>query len=64
MLHVVVNKVEIYFAKIGIVDCDWSNLNVPVSYNPWCHSLLGSTVRCLFLCMQEKGKLLHVIANN
>ena len=27
MLHVSVNKVEIYFSKIGFVDCKWSNLN-------------------------------------
>ena len=51
----VVNKVEIYFSKIGFVDSKWSHLNVPGSYTPWCHSLLGSTVGCPFLCMQEKG---------
>ena len=31
MLHVRVNKVEIYFSKIGIVDSKWSNLNAPGS---------------------------------
>ena len=24
-----VNKVEIYFCKIGSMDCKWSNLNAP-----------------------------------
>ena len=50
-----INKVEIYFSKIGFVNCKWSNLNVPGSYTPWLHSLLGSTVGCPFPCMQEKG---------
>ena len=27
-----VNKVENHFAKIGFVDCKWSNLNAPGSY--------------------------------
>ena len=43
------NKVEIGLAKIGFVDCKWSNLNAPVRY-----SLLGSIEGCPFLCMQEK----------
>ena len=55
MLHVSVNKVEIYFAKIGFVDCKLSNLNAPGSYTPWFHSLLGSSLGLPFLCMQEKG---------
>ena len=50
-----VKKLEIHFAKIGFVDCKWSNLNAPGSYTPCCHPLLGSTVGCPFLCMQEKG---------
>ena len=38
-----VNKVEIRFAKIGCVDCEWSNLNVPGSYyTPWSYSLFIS----------------------
>ena len=48
-------KVEILFVKIGFVDPQWSNLNAPRSYTPFCHPLLGSTVGCPFLCMQEKG---------
>ena len=55
MLHVVGNKVEIYFSEIGFVDSNWSNLNAQGSYTPWCHSLLGSAVRCPFLCLREKG---------
>ena len=35
-----VNKVEIYFAKIGFMDCKWSNLNVPTAY------YTGSKVLC------------------
>ena len=54
MLHVSVNRVKIYFSKIGFVSCKWSNLIAPGSYTPWCHSLVGSTVGCPFLCMQEK----------
>ena len=50
-----VNKVEIHFAKIGFVDCKWSNSNAPGSYTPWCHSLLGPLWGVPFLCMQEKG---------
>ena len=33
MLHVVVNKVEIYFGKIGFADSKWSNLNAHTSLN-------------------------------
>ena len=55
-----VNKVEIDFAKIGFVNCKWSNLNASGSYTPWCHSPLESIVGCPFLCMQEKGNL-HVV---
>ena len=54
ILHVVVNKVEIHFAKIGFVVCEWSNLNTPGSSTPWYHSLLGSSVGCPFLRMHEK----------
>ena len=57
-----VNKVEIYLWKMGFMDCKWSNLNAPGSYTPWCHSLLGSTVGCPFLCMLEKG-MLHMSVN-
>ena len=32
ILHVVVYKVEIHFAKIGFVDSIWSNLIAPGSY--------------------------------
>ena len=53
------NNMEIYFTKIGFLDCKWSNLNAPGSHTPWCHSFLGSTEGCPLLCMQEKG-LLHV----
>ena len=35
MLHVVVNKVEIHFAKIGFVDSKWFYLIAPVLYTPW-----------------------------
>ena len=43
----IVNKMEIYFAKIGFIDCKWSNLNRPSSYTPWClDSLLVSTLEC------------------
>ena len=38
--------VEIYFSKMGFLDCKWSNLNAPGSYIPWCHSLLGPAVEC------------------
>ena len=62
MLHLTCDKVEIHFSQIGFLDCKWSNLNAPGSYTPWCHSLLVSTVGCLFLCMQEKG-MLHVSVN-
>ena len=27
IMHVIVNKLEIHFAKIGFADCNWSNLN-------------------------------------
>ena len=37
-----VNKVEIYFSKIGFMDCKWSNLNDAGSCSPWCHPILGS----------------------
>ena len=50
-----VKKVEIFFTKIGFVYSKWSNLNAPGSYTSWCHLLLGSTVECPFLWMQEKG---------
>ena len=30
------NKVEIYFPKIGLVACEWSNLNVSRSFTPCC----------------------------
>ena len=30
-----VNRVEIHFAKIGSMDCKWSNLNTPMSYTPF-----------------------------
>ena len=36
-----VDKVENHFAKIGFVDCKWSNLNAPGSYTLCCPSLLG-----------------------
>ena len=55
MLHVVVDKVEIYFAKIGFLDCKWFNLNAPGSYTPLSHSLFGPTEGCPFPWMQEKG---------
>ena len=48
-----VNMVEIPFAKIGFVVSKLSNLNAPGSYTPWTPSLLGSTVACPFLWMQE-----------
>ena len=51
-----VNKVEIHFAKIGFVDCKWSNLNAPGLYTPWCHSLVGSNVECLFSLHAGEGK--------
>ena len=38
ILHVVVNKVEIYFEKIGIDDSNWSNLNAFI-YGPILQSL-------------------------
>ena len=41
-----VNKVEIHFAKIGFVDCKWSNSNAPGSYTLWCYSLLTFGVHC------------------
>ena len=50
-----VNKVDIHFEKVYFVDCKRSNWNAPGSYTPWCHSFLGSTVKCPFLGMQEKG---------
>ena len=52
-----VNKAEIDFAKISFVDCKWSNLNAPLSYNPWCHSLLVFIVECPFALIQEKGNV-------
>ena len=42
-----VNKVEIYFPKVGFMDSKWSNLNTLGSYTHWYHSLLGSSVGCL-----------------
>ena len=50
-----VNKVEIYFAKIGFMDCICSNLNAPGSYTPCSYFFVGFSVGCPFLCMQEKG---------
>ena len=50
-----VNKVEIHFAKIGFMDCKWSNLNAPGSYTPCCYSIFGYIVGCPFHRMQEKG---------
>ena len=55
-----VNKVEIYFAKIGFVECKWSNRNAPVLYSPWSHSLLEYIVWCPFHYMQEKGNAMWV----
>ena len=52
-----VNKVEDFFPNIGFVDCKWSNLNAPVSYTPWSHSILGSILDCPFHWMQEKGNV-------
>ena len=57
-----VNKVEIHFAKMGFMDSKQSDLNAQMPYTPYCHSFLGSTVVCSFLCMQEKG-MLHVDAD-
>ena len=57
MLHVVVDKVEIYFAKIGFLDCKWFNLNAPGSYTPCCHSLLGFTEGVLFSPFASCGRL-------
>ena len=42
-------------AKIGFVDCKWSNWNAQGSYTPWSHSLSRSFVNCPFHWMQEKG---------
>ena len=63
MLHVSVNKVEIHFTKLGFMDCIWPNLIAPGSYTPLCHSLLGSTVECPFLWMQEKRKCCMRLVN-
>ena len=41
------------------MDSKWTNLNASGSYTPCCYSLLGTTVGCPLLCMQEKG-MLHV----
>ena len=50
-----VNKVEIHFSKIGFMESKWPTLNAPGSYTPKCHSLLGFSVGCPFLCIEEKG---------
>ena len=50
-----VNKLEIQFAKIGFVDCKWSNSNAQGSITPCCYSLLGYIEECPFHKMQEKG---------
>ena len=52
-----VNKVEIHLAKIGFVECKWSNLNAPGSYTPWSHLLLGCKLEYPFHSMQEKGNV-------
>ena len=65
MLHCrmwLINKVELHWAKIGIVDCKWSNLNAQRSYTPWCHPFLGSYVGCPFLCA-GKGKCCMWLVN-
>ena len=35
LLQLVVTKVEIYFPKIGFLDCKWTNLNALGSFTPW-----------------------------
>ena len=50
-----VNKVEICFTQIHFIYSKCSNWNALGFHTPWCHPLLRSIVRCLFLCMQEKG---------
>ena len=54
-----VNKVEIHFTEMVFMDSKCPNLNAPGSYTTWCQSILGSTVGCPFLCMQER-EMLHV----
>ena len=49
-----VNKVEMYFSKMGGMDSKWPNLIALCEYSLWCHSILGFTVGCPFLCMQGK----------
>ena len=41
LLHAGHYKVEIYFPKIGFMDCKFSNLNATGSCAPWCHALCG-----------------------
>ena len=45
-----VEKMEIYFPKIGFVDC-----KMPGSYTPLSYSVWRSIMECSFPCMQEKG---------
>ena len=45
---------RIYFAKVGFVDCNWSNLIILGSYTPCGHSFLESIMGCPFLGMHGK----------
>ena len=46
MLHLAFEKIEIYFWEIGFVDCKWTNLNTPWSYNLCCYLLLEYNGEC------------------
>ena len=37
-------KVEFFWDKISLTDCNWSCLNAPGSETPWCHSLWKSSL--------------------
>ena len=48
-------KVVIYFAKIGFVNCKCSDLNTPGSYTIKCHSHLGTILVCIFPACRERA---------
>ena len=50
MLYVACYKVEMYFSKIGFVDCIWSNLNALVSFT------FGVNCGVTFPLYEGKGK--------
>ena len=58
------NKVEIHFAKIGFVDCKWSNLNAPGSYTPCSNLLCKIRFRWLLMVQFECPRVIHPLLSS